>query len=504
MKRIAQEEIQVVKENFGNKSRSVLGETFENPFPVKVPLESSITPASKRLLFQVKARQNSWYRPCDVKLKLAVKVRRANDTRFTDPANANAGTPTHHCRFINDAASHFIKKIQVKPHGGHDIEVSQSFLSLSESMRTIQTTSKEEKERHEDIYTRYFHKDLLTGPNQAACGTTAQVKDARQTAAYLLEKHLFDEDTITIEIGPLPGSFHEIHQPISSLIDYELDITLNGNDYMLIARTASATGITSAATANSKYVLDLDNTYLLIDCKTLPQDENTKMINAFFQTDKMIFDTFDQLHIAASPQITPNDVATGVEIKPFHMLDNKVPDRLFFGFINAGNYDNGSLISQPGIFSPNQVTKIQIEIDDKPVFTGRPLQWEHTWENKFYFYKLQSDMVAEEGQEERENIGQFLPLNINFGQWWGYIDLTANRKKGFRNRIRKFDSTFSVRIWFDFDGGGAGANLYFIVGWYEKCELELSEPRNNTWAPARLKTIPMKLPVKLNVRDGIR
>ena len=329
MKRIAQEEIEVVKENFGKKSRSVLDETFDNSFPVKVPLESAITGGSKRLLFQVKARQNCWFRPCDVKLKLAVKVRRGNNARFTDPAAANVGV-THHCRFINDAASHFVKKIQVKPHGGHDIEVSQFFLSLSESTRTMQTTSKEEKERHEDIYTRYFHKDLLTGPNQNACGTTDANKDPRQTAAYLLEKYLFDEDVITLDIGPLPGSFHEIHQPISSLIDYELDITLNSNNYMLIARVASATGSTGAASDAAKYILDLDNTYLLIDYKTLPHEENTKMTDAFFRTDKMIFDTFDQLHIASSPQITPNDVATGVEIKPFHMLDNKVPSRFFW------------------------------------------------------------------------------------------------------------------------------------------------------------------------------
>ena len=505
MKRLAQEEIEVVKENFGKKSRSVLDETFDNSFPVKVPLESSITPHSKRLLFQVKARQNCWYRPCDIKLKLAVKVRQANDARFTDPALAVPATPTYHCRFINDAASHFIKKIQVKPHGGHDIENSQSFLSLSESMRTTQTTSKEEKERYEEIYTRFFHKDLLTGPNQTCAGATVQVKDARQTAAYLLEKYLFDEDTVHLEIGPLPGSFHEIHQPISSLIDYELDIELNGNNYMLISRQASQTGSTGVVRDGAKYVIDLDNTYLLIDYKTLPPEENTKMINAFFSSDKMIFDTFDQLHIASSPQITPNDVATGVEIKPFHMLDNKVPDRFFFGFINSESYDNGGLLTQPGRFLPHQVSKIQIEIDDKPVFTGRPIPWTNTWENKFYLYKLQSDMVAEEGQEERENIGQFLPLNINHGQWWGYIDLTANRKKGFRNRIRKFDSTFSVRIWFDFGGNPAGPNIYFIVGWYEKSELELSEPRNNTWTPTRLKTIPMKIPVKLNnVRDGQR
>lgn len=114
-------------------------------------------------------------------------------------------------------------------------------------------------------------------------------------------------------------------------------------------------------------------------------------------------------------------------------------------------------------------------------------------------------MVAEEGQEERENIGQFLPTNIENAQWWGYIDLSPNRKKGFKNRIRKFDSTFSVRVWFDFNGDPAGGNLYFIVGWYEKSELELSEPRNNTWTPSRVKTIPMQVPIKLNnIRDGVR
>lgn len=47
MKRIAQQEIEIVKENFGKKTKSVLDETFDNSFPVKVPLESSITTNSK-------------------------------------------------------------------------------------------------------------------------------------------------------------------------------------------------------------------------------------------------------------------------------------------------------------------------------------------------------------------------------------------------------------------------------------------------------------------------
>ena len=97
--------------------------------------------------------------------------------------------------------------------------------------------------------------------------------------------------------------------------------------------------------------------------------------------------------------------------------------------------------------------------------------------------------VAEEGEEERDNIGQFNILNIEHGQWWGWIDVSPNRKKGYRNRVRKIDETFTARLWFDANGGD---NVYLVVGWYEQSELELSEPRNNGWTPKRAKKITHK------------
>ena len=274
-------------------------------------------------------------------------------------------------------------------------------------------------------------------------------------------------------IQPLPGYFHEIHQPLSSLIDYEMKITLQSNNYMLISKDAHAAG-TGGVFAGAKYQLNLDETFIEIDYKQLSMEENKKMEHQFFAKDKLRFNTFDRLEVAVSPAVIKTDVATGVEIKPFHALDNKVPDRFLFGVLNANHYDNGSLVTTPGLFYRNEVTQIQFEIDGKPIFTANPIQWATNRRNSHYLYKLQSDMVAEEGEEERDNIGQFLPLNLSNGQWWGWIDVSPNRKKGFRNKVRKIDGTFTARLWFDQNGGD---NVYLVVGWYEQAELELSEPR---------------------------
>ena len=73
-------------------------------------------------------------------------------------------------------------------------------------------------------------------------------------------------------------------------------------------------------------------------------EENEKMEHQFFAKDKLRFNTFDTLEVAISPAVIKTDVVTGVEIKPFHTLDNKVPDRFLFGVLNANHY-NGSLIT---------------------------------------------------------------------------------------------------------------------------------------------------------------
>ena len=124
-------------------------------------------------------------------------------------------------------------------------------------------------------------------------------------------------------------------------------------------------------------------------------------------------------------------------------------------------------------------------------------------------------MIAEEGEPERENIGQFLYPNNTHGQWWGWVDLSTKRKKGFKNRVRKINGTVTARIW-SFAGGGDNVYLvigwyeqfvylyvYLVIGWYEQSVLELTEHRNNGWTPKRQKALTIKLPIKPNnIRNG--
>ena len=112
--------------------------------------------------------------------------------------------------------------------------------------------------------------------------------------------------------------------------------------YMLLSRAAHADG-TGAVNDGAQYLLNLDNTYLEIDYRQLPLDQNRLMQDQFFDKDELLFSTFDKLELPISNSITKNNVATGVEIKPFLALDNKVPDHFVFGIINADDYDNGNI-----------------------------------------------------------------------------------------------------------------------------------------------------------------
>ena len=146
MKREAPSDVQVVKEDWNDSSVSFLDETWNNSFPLRISPEPT-TAVTKELRFQVKAKAGCWFDPSKTALHITLRVRKADNTRFNDPDNANPATPTRHCRLINNAAAHIIKKIEVKPHGAHDVDVVGNFLSLEEYHRFNHVTSKEEKEK---------------------------------------------------------------------------------------------------------------------------------------------------------------------------------------------------------------------------------------------------------------------------------------------------------------------------------------------------------------------
>ena len=105
-------------------------------------------------------------------------------------------------------------------------------------------------------------------------------------------------------------------------------------------------------------------------------------------------------------------------------------------------------IQAPGLFKPFNCTKIQLYIDDRPIFAKGHINWANNLTNRRYIWETQCDMVADVGDSKRENIGNFPRDKIQHGRWFAYIDDTPNRKKGISNTVRKIDGIFSARIWF--------------------------------------------------------
>ena len=155
----------------------------------------------------------------------------------------------------------------------------------------------------------------------------------------------------------------------------------------------------------------------------------------------------------------------------------------------------------PGLFKPFNCTKIQLYIDDRPVFQKGHINWTNDLTNRRYMWGTQCDMVADIGDSKRVNIGNFPVDKIQNGRWFAYVDLTPNRKKGVANTVRKFDGIFSARVWFN--QTNAGNRRQLVIGWFERGELMCVNPLDNSWAPKTFKQLPTKIPIKFsNIRDS--
>ena len=245
-----------------------------------------------------------------------------------------------------------------------------------------------------------------------------------------------------------PASTKKLQEWIMDYVDYVLEIDLQSDEFMLIARAGADEG-DGAVVNNAKYQVHTTETFLLIDYKSMGIEEDLKLEREVFSKDDLVFDTFDNVRLVFSEAFSQNNAAEGPLIANWTSLDGRIPNRLFFGLVNASTVINPNRTQCPGLLEPFHCTKIQLYINDMPVFHKGHINWENNLSNKRYLWATQCDMVADVGDSKRDNIGQF-PLNkIENGRWFAYVDLTANRKKGIANTVRKIDGIFSARIFFN-------------------------------------------------------
>ena len=422
MKRFAS--VEALQEGIeGPSAKLPLIETWEEAYPTRIYPEP-YNASSKSLTFEIKARKENWFIPSDVELHLKVR---------SDPAGAADGAGVH-IRFINDLASWLIKSIRVKPKRQHDAEVPSPYISFEESLRSDLQTSREEKEKPELLFSGGYDPKINYNPHKNKCGFEKAAPDAEETVIKNFEIYQYNLEWIPIIIKPLPGFFHAIHKALPALMDYVLEIDLQSDEFILIAKAGANNG-DGAVANNAKYQVHTTETFLWIDYKSMGK-EDLKLEREVFSKDYLVFDTFDKVRLVFSEAFSQNNAAEGLLITNWTSLDERIPNRLFFGLVNTSTVMNPNRTQCPGLFEPFHCTKIQLYINDMPVFQKGHINWENNLSNKRYLWATQCDMVADVGDSKRDNIGQFPLDKIDNGRWFAYVDLTANRKKGIANTVR--------------------------------------------------------------------
>ena len=392
------------------------------------------------------------------------------------------------------------KSIRVKPKRQHDVEVISPYLAFKESLRSDFQASKDEKESELLLFYRGYDPKMNYNPHKVKCGFAKAAPDAEELVVKNFEIYQYNLGWIPIIIKPLPGFFHEIHKALPSLMDYVIEIDLQDDAMMLISRTGADDG-DGAVQNTTVYQIHPSEIFLLIGYKSMGGDEDEKMEKKVFAQDDLMFDTYDKVRLVFSTTISESNAGEGVLIGDWTFLDGRIPDRLFFGLVDAAQVSQTTHLQVPGLFKPFNCTKIQLYIDDRPVFQKGHINWVNNLTNRRYMWGTQCDMVADIGDSKRVNIGNFPVDKIQNGRWFAYVDLTPNRKKGVANTVRKIDGIFSARVWFN--QTNAGNRRQLVIGWFERGELTCVNPLDNSWAPKTFKELPTKIPIKFsNIRDG--
>ena len=97
---------------------------------------------------------------------------------------------------------------------------------------------------------------------------------------------------------------------------------------------------------------------------------------------------FDKIRLVFGETISENNTADEEQIRNWTALDGEILDQLFFGLVDAGTVMNPSRLEVPGLFQPFNCTKIQLYINDIPIFKKVHINWANTRENRYLEYSV--------------------------------------------------------------------------------------------------------------------
>ena len=161
-------------------------------------------------------------------------------------------------------------------------------------------------------------------------------------------------------------------------MDYVVEIDLQDDAFMLISRPGADDG-DGAVQNTSVYQIHPSEIFLLIDYKSMGGDEDENQ-------DDLMFDTYDKVRLVFSKTISESNAGEGVLVSDWTSLDGTIPDRFFFGLVDAAQVSQTTHVQAPGLFKPFNCSKIQLYIDDRPIFAKGHINWTNNLTNRRYIW----------------------------------------------------------------------------------------------------------------------
>ena len=496
----------IEKEGLVKLSDKKLLETFENLYHRKVFPEQPFNAESRTAIFEIPFMPKKVWNPGEALFYLKMRIVRGdNGNPYADPeqavsyaaavppdgddAGANEVPGTNHARFKSFFSGALIKKIRVVPNGASDIEyMSENSKPVEELFSYLFQYDWKEKKHAELFWNRGLSRHLMMGGEDrmflGVDTASYDPKDPIHVDSRALEKMARREDG-HMYILPVSGNFFSTGTELPGDTALRIEVDFANDETVCYAHRASHGGLgwDDQLAPDPVYRFIPEQCFLYIRYRDLESEKQKTLDNYFFQAENLDIDAAPDFKVVNSVAIQQEHRAQGFDITKFPAAENRVGEKLLFGFVKATDLRNGTRNDPICAFQPFQISDVQIYVDEKQLF-DQPQPWQPDNSTRRFMFSTLMDAVASEKDSENRVYGpcgnSILGLEDNY--WFMYLNISANQASTLDYASRNFTGGLKVRVNF-IEGTDPAANpdLTCILAFPDRKKFKWLQPSSNTW-----------------------
>lgn len=511
--------------------------TFKQTFNARdvqyISPEEPFNEYSTKLKFHIKPKVERVFKPTEVLLHVPLTIEPVkNDKQYDSPFFAGIdleddklkAKDTYHARFRNPAFVHFIKSVKVKPNRQSDIEDQDSEkLQLVEYLRYFLQNTKEEKKNIEMSMDQGAFKKLLQSSNPDRCGTdrTELGRKPEQGQYYSddIRESVMLENMTWLKYHvfkfSIPSAFFEMDTHIPGMYEFMIEIELEDPLNCILVKKNSKNGNDDNAVPayyNARWRMRKEDVKLVIPYHELFETEREGFKNSFYLYKEKKMECYHSLNFVKSlpkRQVTDGMMTIRTE---WADLNGVIPQKFFLMLVPSRDFDSEGLTQQDTRYGsfPFNVTKVDIKINNRSIFTQAIDFQPTTMEKQLKFFRYLSDCTAGEFDYEKRNcpFTDNNPYFLKFGKWIMYMDLQKEAGGSFADLARRINGELTVELTTSSSIVKSVTNpdvpFKCCIVFSSMPLMTLQDGLANKWAPVTTYATPFILPdmYTKSVRDG--